>query len=84
MSTEATAKSILVGLFTYARMSTPLKSAVIDEFIANTGLENASFQMSYNSLLTAISNNDANNSELQNIIMNANGCHTCIKLNMFP
>ena len=73
MTTEIQAKTVLVTLFNNAQVPETLKTTLIDEFIANTDMTNMSFQMSFNNLKQALQDNDANNSQLANIIMHANG-----------
>jgi hypothetical protein len=84
MSTETQAKAILVSLFTNSQVPDTLKTMLVDEFVADTSMNNMSFQMSFNSLKQALQDNDANNGQLSNIIMYSNGCMNCFKSSLFP
>lgn len=81
---EEQAKSILVSLFNNAQCPETLKTSLVNEFVSDTSMNNMSFQMSFNSLKQSLQSNDANNSQLANIIMYANGCVNCIKSCLFP
>lgn len=84
MSTyETTSKIILVSLFNNAKISSELKAAIVDEFVANTNDTNCAFQMSFGALKQAVQDNNENNDQLTNIIMHATGAFKCIKMCMF-